>query len=34
MGGTIRFHSVEARGTRFVIALPLEAPSTDDKEKL
>ena len=32
MGGTITFHSVEGCGAKFVIALPLEAPSTDDKE--
>jgi len=32
MGGTITFHSVVGRGTKFVIALPLESPLTAPKE--
>ena len=28
MGGTLTFHTVVGRGTRFVIALPIEAPET------
>ena len=31
MGGTITFHSVEGRGTRFVFALPLQ-DTTAEKE--
>ena len=29
MGGTVKFHSVEGRGTRFVIALPVRPPKGD-----
>jgi len=32
MGGTIKFHSVVGRGTKFVIALPIRGETTDNKE--
>ena len=32
MGGSIKFHSVVGRGTKFVIALPLDAEPTGRKE--
>ena len=32
MGGTITFHSIVGRGTKFVLALPLQPPPTAPKE--